>query len=354
MSAPAIRQGTAPRKFSRAADLTPAERVAVVLSLLEPEKARAVVEHWPQPAVDRVVVAYEGMGTLPKPVVLEVIAAFVSEVADPRPSVRGGQRHAAALAAAMGLGEAPAEEDERAPIEEGAPPEAVWRYATSLPVDALRVMLAGERVAVVAAVLSRVGDQKAAELLAALSEGEAAAVTLHLAGGAGATGPAADAIAEALRRRVAGGKATPAAQSGPAKGLAAILNRVPLSRQEVVLGPLRASQPEVAAEVERRLLRYGTLPERLPRTAVPQLFREADQAALDAALRHGEEAALQTNAFLYESISQRLAEQIKERVAERPKPSREEGEAAQAAVLSLLLGWAEEGRFALVEPAEGD
>ncbi len=118
MSAPAIRQGTAPRKFSRAADLTPAERVAVVLSLLEPEKARAVVEHWPQPAVDRVVVAYEGMGTLPKPVVLEVIAAFVSEVADPRPSVRGGQRHAAALAAAMGLGEAPAEEDERAPIEE--------------------------------------------------------------------------------------------------------------------------------------------------------------------------------------------------------------------------------------------
>ena len=354
MSAPALRQPAAPRVIGAASDLAPAERVAVILSLMEPERARAMAADWTPSEIDRVVAAYEAMGTLPRPVVLEVVAGFVTELASPNPSVRGGHKQASALAAAImpTAEEATPEEAEAGDIGEGATPEAVWAHAAGLAPGALARLVGGERAAVIAAVVGKLGEAKGAGLLAALDEPQAVAAAMHLAGAPRLAAGTIDAIAEALRGQAAGGGAAPPAEDGSA-ALTALLNRCPQARQEAVLTPLRTAKPEVAAKVEVGLLRFGTLAARLPRTAAPALFREADQETLDTALRHGAAAQPEATEWLYANISQRLAEQIRERVAERPEPSEEAGEAAQAAIIGTLLGWAEEGRFALKDADGG-
>ena len=340
----------APRPVASGAALTAPERVAVVLSLLEPDAARAVAARFEPAAVDRIVAAYEAMGSPPKPVVLEVMARFVTEMASPHPSVRGGPSRAAALATALSP-EAEATEAEAprlSSIADGAEPAAVWAHVEGLAPDALASLLGRERVAVIAATVPRLSDEKAGALLAALPEETAIAVARHLAGGKSASARTLDAIAESLRVRAATPDAPP--PPDPAAQLTALLNRCPQTRQGALLGAVQAADDALGARVEQGLLRFASVPARLPRTAVPLLFREADQATLDTALRYGTERDPASTDYLFSNISQRLAEQIRERVAALPMPDEAEGEAAQATLIGQLLGWVEAGRFALNEP----
>ena len=85
-------------------------------------------------------------------------------------------------------------------------------------------------------------------------------------------------------------------------------------------------------------------------TAVEGPVRTRSAAELGAIpLRYGAAANPEATDYLFSNISQRLAEQIRERVAATPMPDEADGEAAQAALIGELLGWAEAGRFALSE-----
>lgn len=348
MSAPALRPLAPPTGPSSAADLSPAERVAVVLSLLEPDQARALAAGWSPQETDRVVAAYEAMGALPRPVVLEVVAAFVAELSDATLAVRGGARGAAALAGAIARAEAAEAPEAPAELPPDAPPEAVWAHVASLPKDALLRLVRGERPAVAAAVIGQLPAPAGAALLAALDEEAAVVAALRLAAPGLAPGTM-DAIAEALREQAQAGAAAPGREDAGAGAVTGLLARCPQGRQDAILEALREGAPTVADEVERTLLRFGSLPERLPRTAVPLLFREVPQETLDTALRHGAEAQPEAVDFLYGCVAQRLAEQIRERASEGPPPTRAAGEAAQAEVVGMVLAWAAEGRVTLAE-----
>ena len=343
----------APAPAALAADglprpLRPAERVAVVLSLLDEGQARALAADWPQARVDEVVSAYEALGTLPRQSVLAVVAQFVSEVRSPHPRVRGGRRMADALAAAI----RPAAEEAPGDASEAAEP-SVWDHAASLEPDALARLVSGERPAVLAAVVEGLGTVKGAALLSALDEPAAARVVLRLASPAALAPATRDAIAEALQGEAEDGTGA-APPPDPSSTLTALLNRCPVARQDAVLEALGREDTALSARVAAGLLRYGTLPERLPRTAAPILFREADQETLDTALRYGTQADPEATDYLYSNISQRLAEQIKERVAERPLPDEAAGQRAQAALIAALIEWSEEGRIALRAPDDDE
>ena len=336
--------------------LTPAARVAVVLSLLPPEEARTLAQRLDPGTVERVIVAYEAMGTLPRPVVLQVIARFVAEMASPHPSVRGGARQAQALLGALAppaaegdrTNDDAADADPAQRLAEGAPPEAVWAHVEGMAPDALASLFADERPAVIAAAVPRLSEAKAGGLLTALSEEAAVAVARLLAGGRPVSSPALDAIAESLRVRAQGEPALKA--DAGATQLTALLNRCPFTRQEAVLRSLRKVDEPLASRIEAGLLRIDSLPDRLPRTAVPMLFRELDPGVLDPALRYAGEANPKATDYLFSNISQRLAEQIRERVGALPMPPEEAGEKAVATLIGALLGWAQEDRFALNDP----
>jgi flagellar motor switch protein FliG len=121
-----------------------------------------------------------------------------------------------------------------------------------------------------------------------------------------------------------------------------------------MLEEIRTSLPEKAEAIEAAIVRFSSLPERLPKTIVPQLFRELDETTLDHALSLAERKDPQVTEFFFSCISQRLAEQIRERIAEKPRAAEADGEAGQAALMMTLFAWAEEGRFAFKNPADAE
>ena len=83
---------------------------------------------------------------------------------------------------------------------------------------------------------------------------------------------------------------------------------------------------------------------------VPTFFREIDNVISDKALAHAMRTQPEVAEFLLGSISQRLAEQIRERIEDRPPVSPAEGENAQALIMSELIAWSEADRFAFKTP----
>ncbi|WOI52933.1 FliG C-terminal domain-containing protein [Parvularcula sp. LCG005] len=339
--------------------LSPTERVAVILSLLEPEQAKSLTEHYSSATIDRIIASYERMRNVPKPVLLQTIASFITEVRSKSPKVYGGASEAARLAEAIARADAESSEmaagtgldgrEEGGSLSEGATAEQVFHYLESMDPAILARLLSHERASVVAAIIGRLSEDLGGKLMSALSNEKAIAVTAQIAQGAPVAKSVMDAITESLRRHASTAEEGDVStdQYDPLPRLTAILNRCPASRQQTVLDPLRAQAAEHAEAIEQGLLRFGTLHERLPRNAAPILFREMEEATLHIAVRFGTENAKETVEFLYGNISQRLAEQIRERINALPMPSEAEGEAAQAEVIATLLSWAEEGRFTM-------
>ncbi|MEM7740075.1 MAG: FliG C-terminal domain-containing protein [Pseudomonadota bacterium] len=338
--------------------LTGAQKAAVILSLLDPDNARSLAEGFDDGAADKAIEAFQNLRVVDKRVILETIATFVAAVQDDVPVVAGGMRRAEQLAEAlapqsfemMDMMDMASGFEGAGSIDEGADAEAVWTYVRELEPIQLATLIGGERPAVIAAVVQRLDKKSGSSVLGQLEQDTAVQVVKQVMTGKQPAPRTYDAIAESLRRNAGGRLSEAEAPEGdPSEQLAEMFNCLPAAKQDAILEPLRTELPEETKRVEERLMRFGLLHERLPKTFVPTIFREAPQDVLDRALKHGLEHQTEAADFLLGSISQRLAEQIRERIDEMRKISQTEGETAQTELLGLLFGWAEEGRFEFKE-----
>ncbi|MEM7518201.1 MAG: FliG C-terminal domain-containing protein [Planctomycetota bacterium] len=335
------------------------QRAAIILSLLEPDNARSIAEHFDEGRVDRAVEAFESLRMVGRRDLLATIKAFTTALEGDFPVVAGGQRRASVLAEALmdkaslaiHEGEEPPVLENQGSVDEGADAEAVWAYVRALDPAKIGALLRKERPAVVAAVLQRISTESATAVLDALVDESATEVVRLVLSGRQPAPPTYNAIAESLRRNAADRIAEANQPSAnPADQLAEVFNVMTASRQDAILEPLRVKQPGLVESLEGKLLRFEILHERLPKTIVPTLFRELDNKVVDPALKLGLQSHKETAEFLLGSISQRLAEQIRERIEESPALKPGEGEDAQTEIMKTLIAWCEEGRFTFKAP----
>lgn len=343
---------------ARPTRLSGPERAAVVLSLLEPDLARSLAERFDDGRTERAIRAFENLPMLDRDELLGIVTDYIEALSGDVPVVAGGQRRASELANALAPPQTDSTQDGQGGaggfLDEGAAPEDVWAYVRGLEPEKLAILLIEERAAVISAVLQRLDREGASAVLSALPQGKASDVTRLLLGGRKPTGRTYEAIAESLRR-TAPQRLSASSERGLAPlEIAEIFNCMPAATQQAILEPVR---PEMAREIEAleaHLLSFPNLHERLPRTVVPSMFREIDRAVLDRALGHALKNQPETAEFLLGSISQRLAEQIRERIDDQPPFSDAEGEQAQANVMQTLIAWSEEDRFAFKKPITPD
>ncbi|GGY51565.1 FliG C-terminal domain-containing protein [Parvularcula lutaonensis] len=335
------------------------ERAAVILSLLEPEVARGLAAHFDEGRIERAVATFESLGMVAKRDLLETVAQFIAALDGPVPVVAGGQKKARALANAL---TAANEDDPQAKqldkpelegsLADASDAEAVWQHVRQLSPEQLAALLKGERPALLAAVLQRVSRLAAGTVLETLDPAVATEVVRLIIDGRTPAPRTYDAIAHVLKRqadRITG----PVEEARDAtRELAEAFNTMPAAAQDAILQPLRQDLPDLTQKLENRLLRFAILQERLPKTVVPTIFREIDDKVIDKALKHALQHHPDTAEFLLASISQRLAEQIRERVEELPPVPPAEGEAAQTEIMRTLIRWAEEDRFTFKPPPD--
>lgn len=225
-----------------------------------------------------------------------------------------------------------------------------WERIIALPADRLLPILADEAVEVAAVTLSKLPVARAAEVLGRLP-GDRARRVAYAVSMTGKVDP------ETVRRIGAAllaeldNQPPRAFDTGPVERVGAILNISPALTREDVLQGLEAEDAGFAAEVRRAIFTFVHIPDRLAPRDAPKVTRLVDQSQLVAALAgaQGKPGLEEAAEYLLANISQRLAQGLREEMANRGKVKDKDAEEAMTAIIAAIRTLETSGEITLVQ-----
>lgn len=229
-----------------------------------------------------------------------------------------------------------------------------WNQVTDLTVGELVPLMQAESTEVGAVVLSKLPVAKAAELLGLLPGERARRITYAVSQTSTITPIAVARIGKSLATEYCV-KLVSAFANPPVQRIGAILNSSVAATRDAVLEGLGTTDAAFAEEVRRAIFTFPDVPARVLPADVPKVIRGVDQpllvTALTAALANGGGDAASAE-FILKSMSQRMAESLREEIKERGKVKRADGEAAMGRVISAIRERVDSGEITLIKPDE--
>lgn len=224
-----------------------------------------------------------------------------------------------------------------------------WERISGLDPAKLAPMLEEESVEVGAVVLAKLPTGKAAEVLGKLP-GEKARRITHAMSRTGRVGP--ETVARIGLTLAAQFDAQPvqAFDGGPVERVAAVLNFSPSATRDDVLKGLEEDDAEFAEEVKKAIFTFVNIAERLAARDVPKITRGIDQPVLVTALAAAQGEAERSRDHILDNMSKRMAEGLREEMAELGKVKEAEGEEAMTAVVAEIRRLEAEGEIILISP----
>jgi flagellar motor switch protein FliG len=141
----------------------------------------------------------------------------------------------------------------------------------------------------------------------------------------------------------------------PVDRIGAILNSSPARTRDSVLDGLGQTDADFAELVRKAIFTFANIAERLEARDAPKITRDVEATllvtALTAALA-GSETEKVSAEFILSNMSQRMASQLREEIAERGKVKASEGEEAMGAVIEAIRDLESEGEITLLNPDE--
>ncbi len=322
--------------------MTGVEKAAVLTLALPPEASRDLLSRLGDAEVERLMAVIARFDEVPGSVREQVLSEFHEALGRHRESLIGGRARAVDLARSA-LGDVRAQRVSRCI---GTDETRLDLVLARLDPGFVARTLAGEHPQTLALVLAQLSEERAAAVVAALPADLGGDVMIRLA--TLGTLPA-DVLAE-IEQDVAelfdAGRG-PASPVGGANAAARILNRVPRSAGAAILDGVDACDPCIAQEIRRRMLRFDDL-HRLDRRDFQILLREVSIEDLVLALKTAGDAI---RAKVFDNVSNRAAEQIREDAELLGAVRRSEVERVQERIVEIARRLDDEGRIAL-DPGE--
>lgn len=231
-----------------------------------------------------------------------------------------------------------------------------WERVAAQDVERLLPALEEESAEVGAVMLSKLSVARAAELLERLPGDRARRLAQAMSRTAQVDPETVRRIGLAFAAQLES-QPPRAFETGPVERVGAILNSAPSVTRDTVLEGLHEADPAFAEEVRRAIFTFAHIPARVPVRAVPALLREVPQdrlivALVAAAAAGGPEAG--SAEFLLANISQRMADSLREAMAENGPVAPRAGEEAMAAVVAAIRALEEDGTLTLRPPDAAD
>jgi len=226
-----------------------------------------------------------------------------------------------------------------------------WERILPLPIDQLLPILDEESVEVCAVLLSKLPVSKSAELLGRI-KGDRARRIAHAVSRTGNIDPENVArIGQALALQL---DALPerAFDTAPEARVGAILNVAASATREELLDGLTEDDAEFAAKVRKAIFTFAHIPARLPPRDVPKLSRAVDQRTLVTALGGATDALAAVADYILANMSQRMAQGLREEIAERGKIKPKDAESAQNEVVEAIRAMEAAGEVTLMKEDE--
>ena len=227
-----------------------------------------------------------------------------------------------------------------------------WQRLRDLPAESLAELVAAESTEVAAVILSKLDVSRAAQLLGHLPGPEARRITFAVSRTAGITPETVDRIGLSLATQLED-RANVAFEAAPGERVGAILNLSAAATRDEMLAALEEEDQEFATTVRKSIFIFRHIAERLSPRDCPQVIRGIDQPTLITALAYATSVEDASSAeFLLSGISGRMADNLREEVAEKGAVKPAEGEAAMNTVIAVIRQLEAAGSIELIYPDE--
>ena len=139
----------------------------------------------------------------------------------------------------------------------------------------------------------------------------------------------------------------------PVQRLGAILNSAATDTREDVLEGLGAKDPIFASDVRKAIFTFKDIAARVKPTDIPGCIRSLDNDVLTTAIAAaiaGDDALVASAEYILESISQRMATQLREDAEERGRVKKADAEKAMTEVTTAIREMVDGGVITLFDP----
>lgn len=330
-------------------DLDPGQKAAIMVRLLLNDGTDLPLEALPDDLQVQLTQRMGGMGLVDR-VTLESV---IEEFTDALESI--GLTFSPGLAGALSTldgrinAQTAARLRKEAGVRQAGDP---WARLRALPAKELAEFAQAESVEVAAVLLSKIDTTKAAELLSLLPGPLARRITYAVSQTGAITPEAVDRIGFSLAAQL-DQRPIPAFDTAPSERIGAILNQSSSDTREDMLTALDEEDEIFATSVRKAIFIFSHIPERIEPKDVPRILREVPPAELITALAAATEGAdAEAAQFILSNISSRMADNLREEMAERGKIRKADAETAMASVISVIRTLEQSGDLTLVVPDE--
>jgi flagellar motor switch protein FliG len=226
-----------------------------------------------------------------------------------------------------------------------------WGKITTLPNDTLLRLIPDEDPTIAAIILSKLDAEKASEVLDAMPPELAAQVSLAMQNTA-TIRP--DMLARIGTMLLDGIPVEPpkAFTEAPALRLANLLNAASPDRRDAVLAALSDSDAAFAEEVRSSIFTFADITTRITATDISKVTRDVAQEDLVQALCYAAGPEPEAAEFVLSNLSQRMADALREEIAELGSVDKKPGEAAMGKLTSAIRRLVDAGEISLIKPVK--
>ncbi len=313
--------------------LTQAQKAAIIIGLLGADGAGPLLEQMSEPSLRSFAAAMSKLKRVAPELVQSTVHEFLYELDRMDHTVQGGLGRARDM-----LKQYVAEAALTQILDEVDAPSAtnVWKKLSTVDEQSLAEFLTREHPQTAAVVLSKLNAEQAAQVLGRLDAERARDMVFGLTKAASLDPSVIEAIGHSVSEDFLANHRGGSVAFKPAERIGTIMNYTTGEIRQAVLGFLDETQPELADAVKGSMFTFQDIQDRVEKRDVAAILRIVDQDQLLKALKGAEENAPATQEFILSSVSSRMAEQIRESLAEIDKVKIREAEDAQNAVLRTI------------------
>ncbi len=336
----------APPPGELVATLDQRQKAAVIIGALGVDAAGPILEMLDETALRNFAGAMSKLRKVKPETVEATIREFVHELEQADSTVRGGINEARDMLEQFVNNETLSRimDDVDMPSVHN-----VWRKLATVDDQALAEFLSREHPQTAAVVLSKLTAEQAARILGRVAPDRAREIVLGITKTSSLDGNVIEAIGDSVSKDFLATQAGDANGQKPVDRIGAIMNYVTTEIRTDVLGHLDSTQPEFSEEVKKRMFTFEDIHERVERRDISAVVRAVEQDTLLKALGGAREHGQASREFILSSISSRVAEQLREELADYENVRTKDAEEAQTAVIKAIRTMERAGELKLVE-----
>ena len=336
---------------TRGRNLTRRAKAAIVVRLLLNEGADIPLEELPEDLQAQLTKAMGSMRVIDRNTLESVVHEFTDEVESIGLSLPGSV--AGALDALDGKisAQTAARLRKEAGVKKNGDP---WQRIRDMGPDTLLPILEEESVEIAAVMLSKLDVSKAADLLGLLPGPRARQITYAVSLTGAVSPEAVERIGLSLATQM---EAQPlrAFETGPVERVGAILNSSASVTRDDMLAGLDETDEGFANAVRKAIFTFANIPARVAPRDVPRILRNIEQEDLVIAFAGAPAVGVEASVdFILENMSGRMADQLREEVAEADTPKTADVDAAMGNVIKAIRDMEAAGDLMLITPEDPD